>query len=53
MDNVKQAVESLKSWNFCATFAQKIHMWEKYIPSAKTLYTEDLSYITFNCLSEN
>ena len=26
---------------------------KKYIPSAKTLYTEDLSNITFNYLCEN
>ena len=36
-----------------ATFVQKIHLSKKYIPSAKTLYTEDLSNITFNYLCEN
>ena len=30
-----------------------LHLSKKYIPSAKTLYTEDLSNITFNYLCEN
>ena len=29
------------------------HLYKKYIPSAKTLYTEDWSDITFNYLREN
>ena len=35
------------------TFAQKMHLPKKYIPSAKTLCTEDLSNITFNYQCEN
>ena len=30
-----------------------LHLSKKYIPSAKTLYTEDLSNITFNYLCKN
>ena len=30
-----------------------LHLSKKYIPSAKTFYTEDLSNITFNYLCEN
>ena len=44
-------VQKVKTW--WATFVQKIHLSKKYIPSAKTLYTEDLSIITFNYLCEN
>ena len=44
MDDVKQAAEGPKSWNSMSHICQK-----KYIHSAKTLYTEDLSNITFNC----
>ena len=36
-----------------ATFVQKIYLSKKYIPSAKTLYAEDLSKITFNYLCED
>ena len=35
------------------TFVQKIHLSKKYIPSAETLYAEDLSDITFTYLCEN
>ena len=44
LNNLRQAVESPKSWNLMG-FSPK-----KYIPSAKTLYTVDLSNITFNYL---
>ena len=44
LNNFRQAVESPKSWNLMG-FCPK-----KYIPSAKTLYTVDLSNITFNYL---
>ena len=44
-------VQTIKIWR--ATFVQKIHLTKKYIPSAKSLYTEDLSNITFNYLYEN
>ena len=30
-----------------------LHLSKNYIPAAKTLYTEDLSNITFNYLCEN
>ena len=46
--NFRQAVESSKSWNSMGYICLKI-----YISSAKTLYTEDLSDITFNYLCEN
>ena len=42
LDNFRQALES-----------QKIHLSKKYIPSAKKLYIEDLSDITFKYLCEN
>ena len=44
-------VQKVEIWR--ATFIQKIHLPKKYIPSAKTLYTEHLSNITFNYLCEN
>ena len=44
LTNFRQVVESPKSWNLM-DFSPK-----KYNPSAKTLYTVDLSNITFNCL---
>ena len=44
-------VQKVEIW--WATFIQKIHLPKKYIPSAKTLYTEHLSNITFNYLCEN
>ena len=39
---------------FCRTLnlllkSSGLHLLKKYIPSAKTLYTEDLFNITFNC----
>ena len=43
LDNFRQTVESLKKLKF-----NGLHLSKKYIPSAKTLYTEDLSSITFN-----
>ena len=49
-DNFRQAVESPKSWNLMNYFCLKINLSKKYIPSAKTLYAEDL---TFNYLCEN
>ena len=48
LDNFRQAVESPKCWNSMGSFCTK-----KYIPLAKTLYTEDLSNITLNYLCEN
>ena len=44
LDNFRQAVESLKSGNSIGY----VLLSKKYIRSAKTLYTEDLSNITFN-----
>ena len=44
LNNLRQAVESPKSWNLMG-FSPK-----SYIPSAKTLYAVDLSNITFNYL---
>ena len=44
-------VQNVEIW--WVTFVQKIHLSKKYIPSAKRLYTEDLSNITFNYLCEN
>ena len=41
LNNFRQAVESPKSWNLMG-FSPK-----KYIPSAKTLYTVDLSNIGY------
>ena len=43
LDNFRQAVESPKKLKF-----DGLPLSKKYIPSAKTLYTEDLSNITFN-----
>ena len=43
-------VQKVEIW--WTTFFQKIYLFKKYIPSAKT-YTEDLSNITFNYLCEN
>ena len=34
-------------------FVQKTHLSKKYIPSANTLYIEDLSHIIFNYFCEN
>ena len=48
LDNLRKAVEGLKSWNSMGCIFQK-----KNIPSIKILYTEDLSNITFNYLSES
>ena len=45
LENFKQAVTKLK--------LNEILFSKKYIPSAKTLYTEYLSNITFNYLCEN
>ena len=42
-----------KNETWRATFVQKIHLSKKCIPIAEISYTEDLSDITFNCLSEN
>ena len=39
-------VQKVEIW--WATFVQKTYLSKKYIPSAKTLYTDDLSNITFN-----
>ena len=47
LDNFRQAVESPKSWNSMGRICQKC------ISSAKKLYTEDLSNITFNYLCDN
>ena len=47
LDNFRQGLESPKSWNFTGHFYPK-----KNTPSAKTLYTEDLSNITFNYVGE-
>ena len=44
-------VQKVEIW--WTTFVQKIHLSNKYIPSAKTLYTEHLSNITFNYLCQN
>ena len=44
LNNFRQTVESPKSWNLIG-FSSK-----KYIPSAKTLDTVDLSNIAFNYL---
>ena len=44
-------VQKVEIW--WATFVQKIHLSKKHIPSAKTLYTEDLSNTIFNYLCEN
>ena len=49
-ENFRQAWESPKSWNLMGSFWPKINLPKKYIFSAKTLYTKDL---TFNCLSKN
>ena len=50
LENIRQALESPKSWNLMGYFCPKINLSKKYIPSAKTLYTE---YLTFNYLFEN
>ena len=44
LSNFRQELESPKSWNLMG-FSPR-----KYIPSSKTLYTVDLSNITFNYL---
>ena len=44
-------VQNIEIW--WVTFVQKIHLSKKYILSAKTLYIEDLSNITFNYLCKN
>ena len=49
LDNFRQAMESPKSGNSMGY----VLLSKKYILSAKTLYTEDLSNITFNYLCEN
>ena len=49
-DNFRQALEDLKSCNLMGYFIPKINLSKKYFPSAKTLYTKDL---TFNYLCEN
>ena len=46
--NFRQAVEIPKTLN-----VNGLNLSKKYIPSAKTLHTEDLSNITFNYLCEN
>ena len=46
--NLRQTVENPKTWNLMGYFCPK-----NWIPSAKTLYTEDLSHITFNYLCKN
>ena len=48
LDNFKKPGESPKNWNSMDCIFLK-----KYIASTKTLYTEDLSNITFNYLCEN
>ena len=48
LDNFRQAVENPKSSN-----SMGLHLSKNYIRSAKTLYGEDLSNITFNYLCEN
>ena len=50
LENFRKALESPKSWNLMGYFCPKINLSKKYIPSAKTLYTEGL---TFNYLCEN
>ena len=50
LENFKQALESPKSWNLIGSFCSKINLSKTFIPSAKTLYAEDL---TSNYLCEN
>ena len=50
LDNFRQELESGKAKKLKSN---GLHLSKKYIPSAKTLYTEDLSNITFNYLCEN
>ena len=45
-------VQKVEIW-WATTFAQKIQLSKRYIPSVKILYTEDLSNITFNYLCQN
>ena len=45
--------ENKNTTKWQATFVQRIHLSKECIPIAKTLYTEDLSDITFNYLHEN
>ena len=42
-----------KHWKSKKLKFNGLHLSKKYIPSAKTLYTKDLSNITFNYLCEN
>ena len=48
LDNFRQAVENPKSSN-----SKGLYLSKNYIRSAKTLYVEDLSNITFNYLCDN
>ena len=48
LDNFRQAVENPKSWNSMGS-----HLSKNYIRSAKALYVEDFSNITFNYLCQN
>ena len=48
LDNFRQAVENPKSSNSMGLYLSK-----NYFRSAKTLYVEDLSNITFNYLCDN
>ena len=50
LDNFRQVMETPKSWNLVGCFCPKINLSKKYIPLAKILYTQDL---TFNYLCEN
>ena len=50
LENIRQALEIPEILNLMGRFCPKINLSKKYIPSAKTLYTEGL---TFNYLCEN
>ena len=50
LDNFRQGLESGKSKKLKSN---GLDLSEKYIPSAKTLYTEELSSITLNYLFES
>ena len=48
LDNFRQAVENPKSSN-----SMSLHLSKNYIHTAKILYVENFSNITFNYLCEN
>ena len=49
--NKQWKIQKVEIW--WATFVKKMHLSKKYIPSAKILFRENWSNITFNDLREN